>query len=58
LDLIGRLDGACVFQALRLDLPYQIFLALPYVLTLAALALTRGRYAAPAALGVRAGSAS
>ncbi len=42
-----------LFQALDLKLPYQIFLALPYVLTLAALALAKGRYRAPAALGVR-----
>jgi len=42
-----------LFQALDLDLPYQIFLALPYLLTLLALALSRGRYRAPAALGAR-----
>ena len=41
------------FQALNLNLPYQIFLALPYLLTLLALALTRGVYRAPAALGAR-----
>ena len=42
-----------LFQALDLAVPYQIFLALPYLLTLLALALARGRYRAPAALGVR-----
>lgn len=42
-----------LFQALDLDVPYQIFLALPYLLTLIALALARGRYRAPASLGVR-----
>lgn len=42
-----------LFQALSLDIPYQIFLALPYILTLLALALSSGRYSAPAALGLR-----
>jgi len=32
-------------------LPYQLFLALPYLVTLIALARTGGRLAAPAALG-------
>lgn len=38
-------------QALGLDIPYQIVLALPYVLTLAALAGIAGRVRAPVALG-------
>jgi general nucleoside transport system permease protein len=42
-----------VFQSLGLDVPYQVFLALPYLLTLVALALASGRYTAPAALGSR-----
>jgi general nucleoside transport system permease protein len=42
-----------LFQAMELDIPYQIFLALPYVLTLLALAFASGRYRAPAALGLR-----
>ena len=41
------------FQALDLNVPYQLFLAFPYVLTLLALALSSGRYRAPAALGQR-----
>jgi simple sugar transport system permease protein len=38
-------------QSLGWDLPYQLFLALPYLVTLIALARTGGRLAAPAALG-------
>jgi simple sugar transport system permease protein len=37
-------------QSLGLGIPYQIALALPYVLTLAALAGVAGRVGAPAAL--------
>lgn len=40
-----------LFQAMGWDLPYQLFLALPYLVTLAALASTRARGSAPAALG-------
>jgi simple sugar transport system permease protein len=40
-----------LFQAMGWALPYQLFLALPYALTLAVLAAARGRAAAPAALG-------
>ena len=40
-----------VFQALGWAVPYQVFLALPYLLTLAALAGLAGRVRAPAALG-------
>ena len=40
-----------LFQAMGWALPYQLFLALPYALTLVVLAAARGRAAAPAALG-------
>jgi len=39
-----------LFQSLGLELPYQLFLALPYVLTLVLLAALRGRAMAPAHL--------
>lgn len=41
------------FQARGSHVPYQIFLALPYLLTLLALATARGNARAPAALGRR-----
>ncbi|MBM3908922.1 MAG: ABC transporter permease [Gemmatimonadetes bacterium] len=40
-----------VFQSLGWDVPYQLFLALPYLLTLLVLAGTQRRARAPAALG-------
>jgi simple sugar transport system permease protein len=40
-----------VFQAMGLQVPYQLFLMLPYALTLAALARAVGGVRAPAALG-------
>lgn len=39
------------FQAADLGVPYQLFLTLPYVATLAVLALSRGATGAPKALG-------
>ena len=41
------------FQSLGWSLPYQLFLALPYLLTLSALAGAAGRHVPPAALGRR-----
>lgn len=42
-----------VFQSVGWAVPYQLFLALPYVLTLMALGGVAGRHAPPAALGRR-----
>lgn len=41
------------FQAAALTMPYQLFLMLPYVLTLGVLLLSSGRSNAPRALGAR-----
>ena len=41
------------FQSMGWTVPYPLFLALPYILTLLALASPRGRALAPAALGRR-----
>lgn len=46
----GTMSLQYVAQALGLDVPYQLFLALPYVLTLAALAGVGGRALPPATL--------
>jgi general nucleoside transport system permease protein len=40
-----------LFQAMGWSAPYQLFLAIPYLLTLVALDTLGGRYAAPTALG-------
>jgi len=39
-------------QAVGVDLPYQLLLALPYLLTIVALVVNRGRSQAPLALGI------
>lgn len=59
----GALGGALLFglasalqfqfQAAALAVPYQLFLMLPYVLTLVVLLLSSGRASAPRALGAR-----
>jgi simple sugar transport system permease protein len=41
------------FQAIGWNVPYQLFLAFPYIITLIALASTRGKTDGPAALGRR-----
>ncbi len=62
-SVLGTAAAALVFggafalqyllQATGWDLPYQLFVAFPYLVTLLLLALQRGRAAAPAALGKR-----
>lgn len=47
----GAMALQFVFQAMGLDVPYQLFLMLPYALALAALAGGMGRARAPAELG-------
>ena len=47
-----------LFQAMGWNVPYQLFLALPYVLTLVALAGGSGRGGAPQALGAREATAA
>jgi ABC-type uncharacterized transport system permease subunit len=42
-----------LFQAMGWAAPYQLFLAVPYIVTLLALATLAGKHAAPAALGRR-----
>ncbi len=50
--LFGALQALqFVFQAMGLDVPYQLFLMLPYLLTLLALAGAVGRVRAPGELG-------
>jgi simple sugar transport system permease protein len=50
--LFGSLQALqYVFQAMGLDVPYQLFLMLPYALTLLALAGAVGRTKAPGELG-------
>jgi ABC-type uncharacterized transport system permease subunit len=44
---------AFLFQAMGWPAPYQLFLAIPYLVTLIALATLAGQHAAPAALGRR-----
>jgi simple sugar transport system permease protein len=40
-----------LFQAMALDLPYQLFIVLPYLLALTGLAGVLGRVKAPGELG-------
>jgi general nucleoside transport system permease protein len=51
--LFGLLDAAQLrMQAAGIDVPYQLLLTLPYVLTIAALLVNRKRTRAPYALGI------